>query len=148
MLFRSVAECIERLKEKYESPDSGIELSMVLGGWLLTPKKECFDLVKERYGKKNEGRLSKSAIETLAIIAYSQPITRAEIESLRHVNVDAMMRLLLDRKLIAEKGHKDIPGKPTMYGTTDEFLKFFNLQSIKDLPQLDEEESKRFELAR
>ncbi len=143
-----VAECIERLKEKYESPDSGIELSMVLGGWLLTPKKECFDLVKERYGKKNEGRLSKSAIETLAIIAYSQPITRAEIESLRHVNVDAMMRLLLDRKLIAEKGHKDIPGKPTMYGTTDEFLKFFNLQSIKDLPQLDEEESKRFELAR
>ena len=143
-----VSECIERLKEKYESPDSGIEVSMVLGGWLLTPKKACFDLVKERYGKKNEGRLSRSAIETLSIIAYSQPITRAEIESIRHVNVDAMMRLLLDRKFITEKGHKDIPGKPTMYGTTDEFLNFFHLQSIKDLPQLDEKESERFELAR
>ena len=143
-----VAECIERLKEKYESPDSGIELSQILGGWLLTPKKECFDLVKERYGRKNEGRLSKSAIETLSIIAYSQPITRAEIESIRHVNVDAMVRLLLDRKFIAEKGHKDIPGKPTLYGTTDEFLEFFHLQSIKDLPRLDEKESERFELAR
>lgn len=143
-----VVECIERLKEKYESPDSGIEISQILGGWLLTPKKECFDLVKERYGKKNEGRLSKSAIETLSIIAYSQPITRAEIESIRHVNVDAMMRLLLDRKFITEKGHKDIPGKPTLYGTTDEFLEFFHLQSIKDLPRLDEKESERFELAR
>ncbi len=143
-----VNECLERLKEKYESPDSGIEVSQILGGWLLTPKKECFDLVKERYGKKNEGRLSKAAIETLSIIAYSQPITRAEIESIRHVSADNMMRILLDRKFIKEVGKKDIPGKPVMYGTTDEFLEFFHMQSIADLPQLDESESKRFELAR
>lgn len=143
-----VDECLERLKEKYESPDSGIEVSQILGGWLLTPKKECFDLVKERYGKKNEGRLSKAAIETLSIIAYSQPITRAEIESIRHVSADNMMRILLDRKFIKEVGKKDIPGKPVMYGTTDEFLEFFHMQSIADLPQLDESESKRFELAR
>ena len=143
-----VDECIGRLKEKYESADSGIEVSLVLGGWLLTPKKECFDLVKERYGRKNEGRLSRSAIETLSIIAYSQPVTRAEIESIRHVNVDAMIRLLLDRKFITEKGRKDIPGRPTQYGTTDEFLEFFHLQSIKDLPKLDEKENERFELAR
>ena len=143
-----VNECIERLKEKYTSPDSGIEVSLILGGWILTPKKESFDLVKERYGKKNEGRLSKAAIETLSIIAYSQPITRAEIESIRHVNVDNMMRILLDRKFIKEIGKKDIPGKPTLYGTTDDFLEFFHLQSIADLPQLDEAENERFVLAR
>lgn len=143
-----VNECIERLKEKYSNADSGIELSQIIGGWILTPKKDSFDLVKERYGKKNEGRLSKAAIETLSIIAYSQPITRAEIESIRHVNADNMMRVLLDRKFIKEVGKKDIPGKPVLYGTTKEFLEFFHLQSIADLPQLDEKESERFDLAR
>lgn len=143
-----IEECLGRLKEKYADADSGIDLSLILGGWILTPKRECFELVKERYGKKNEGRLSRAAIETLSIIAYSQPITRAEIESIRHVNADSMMRILLDRKFIKEVGKKDIPGKPTMYGTTKEFLEFFHLQSIADLPQLDEKESERFELAR
>lgn len=143
-----VRECLARLGEKYSNADSGLELSKIIGGWMLTPKKECFDQVKERYGKRNEGRLSKAAIETLAIIAYSQPITRAEIESIRHVNVDNMMRVLLDRNFIKEDGKKDIPGKPTLYKTTDEFLEFFHLQSIGDLPQLDEKESERFELAR
>jgi segregation and condensation protein B len=143
-----VAECISRLNEKYSNADSGIELSMIIGGYVLTPKRDCFEFVKERYGKKNEGRLSKAAVETLSIIAYSQPITRAEIESIRHVNVDNMMRILLDRKFIKEVGKKDIPGKPTMYGTTKEFLEFFHLQSISELPQLDEKESERFELAR
>lgn len=144
-----VTECLDRLKDKYSAPDSGIELAQIIGGWLLTPKKECFDLVRERYGKKNEGRLSKAAIETLSIIAYSQPITRAEIESIRHVNADNMMRILLERKFIKEVGKKDIPGKPVLYGTTREFLEFFHLQSIADLPQLDEKENERFiELAR
>ena len=143
-----VNECIEHLQEKYSNADSGIELSKIIGGWILTPKKDSFDLVKERYGKKNEGRLSKAAIETLSIIAYSQPITRAEIESIRHVNADNMMRVLLDRKFIKEVGKKDIPGKPVLYGTTKEFLEFFHLQSIADLPQLDEKESERFDLAR
>ena len=143
-----VEDCIQRLKDKYANADSGIEISQIIGGWLLTPKKECFDLVKERYGKKNGGRLSKAAIETLSIIAYSQPITRAEIESIRHVSADNMMRVLLDRKFIKEVGKKDIPGKPVTYGTTKEFLEFFHLQSIAELPQLDEKESERFELAR
>lgn len=143
-----IEDCLERLKEKYASADSGIELSQIIGGWTLTPKRECFEFVKERYGKKNEGRLSKAAIETLSIIAYSQPVTRAEIESIRHVSVDNMMRVLLERKFIKEVGKKDIPGKPVMYGTTKEFLEFFHLQSIADLPQLDDKESERFELAR
>ena len=143
-----VKEALARLRENFANADSGIEIAEIIGGWMLVPKKESFDLVKEKYGKKNEGRLSKAAIETLSIIAYSQPITRAEIESIRHVNADNMMRILLDRHFIKEVGKKDIPGKPTTYGTTKEFLEFFHLQSIADLPQLDEKESERFELAR
>lgn len=143
-----VNECLGQLKEKYSNADSGIELNQIIGGWMLTPKKDCFDLVKERYGKKNEGRLSKAAIETLSIIAYSQPITRAEIESIRHVSADNMMRILLERNFIKEVGKKDVPGKPVMYGTTKDFLEFFHLQSIADLPQLDVKESERFELSR
>ena len=143
-----VGECILYLKEKYSRADSGLELSSALGGWILTPKRQLFEFVKERYGRKNAGRLSRAALETLSIIAYSQPVTRAEIESIRHVNVDAMMRLLLERNLVKEVGKKDVPGKPVMYGTTKEFLEYFNLKSIADLPELDEKESERFELAR
>lgn len=87
-------------------------------------------------------------METLAIIAYSQPITRAEIEALRGVSADNMIRILLERNLIKEVGKKDIPGKPVQFGTTKDFLQLFRLNSIADLPRLDETESERFELAR
>lgn len=143
-----VAKCIEVLKEKYNSEGSGIELETITGGWALVPKKDIWEVLKERYGNKNEGKLSKSAMETLSIIAYSQPITRAEIEAIRGVSADNMIRLLMDRNLVKEVGKKDIPGKPSQFGTTKEFLKFFRLNSIADLPKLDQEEQERFELAR
>lgn len=143
-----VGKCIENLKEKYSAEDSGIELTMITGGWCLSPKKEYWDVLKEFYGSKREGRLSKSAMETLSIIAYSQPITRAEIESIRGVGVDNMIRLLVDRNLIKEVGRKEAPGRPTQFGTTKEFLKLFRLNSIAELPKLDEDEQERFELAR
>lgn len=143
-----VEKCIENLKEKYTAEESGIELSMITGGWCLTPKKEYWDVLKEFYGTKRDGKLSKSAMETLAIIAYSQPITRAEIEQIRGVGVDNMIRLLLERNLIKEVGKKEVPGRPTLFGTTKEFLKLFRLNSISELPKLDEDEQERFELAR
>lgn len=143
-----VKKCIEKLKEKYKAKNSGLELVMITGGWAITPKKKIWDAVKERYGSKSEGRLSRSAMETLSIIAYSQPITRAEIEEIRGVSADNMIRLLIERNLIKEVGKKDVPGKPSQFGTTKEFLKFFRLNSIADLPRLDEEEAERFELAR
>lgn len=143
-----VDKCIEKLQEKYASEDSGIELVMITGGWCLSPKKEYWDVLKEFYGSKREGRLSKSAMETLSIIAYSQPITRAEIESIRGVSVDNMIRLLIERNLIKEVGKKEVPGRPTLFGTTKEFLKLFRLNSISELPKLDENEQERFELAR
>ena len=82
-----VQKCIENLKEKYKAEATGIELEMITGGWTLVPKTEYWEQLKERYGEKNSGKLSKSAIETLSIIAYSQPVTRGEIESIRGVGI-------------------------------------------------------------
>ncbi|MDR2741072.1 MAG: SMC-Scp complex subunit ScpB [Treponema sp.] len=142
-----VQEALKNLGERYAQEDSGVELSRIGGGIMISPKKEYWDKLRERYGKKNESRLSKAALETLSIIAYSQPITRSEIESIRGVsNADNMIRLLLEKELIREVGKKDVPGKPLQYGTTKEFLKFFRLESIADLPKLNESETDRFEL--
>jgi segregation and condensation protein B len=143
-----VKECIDLLKEKYGQPNSGIELSLITGGYALTPKKEYWDALKEKYGNKNEGKLSRSALEVLSIIAYKQPITRAEIEALRGVSPDNMIRLLVDKQLVKEVGRRDTPGRPVEFGTTKEFLKFFRLNSISELPQLDATEEERFTLAR
>lgn len=143
-----VKKCLEILTEKYKKNDSGIELAMIAGGWALTPKQKFWAVLKEKYGEKNSGRLSKSALETLSIIAYSQPITRGEIEKIRGVSADNMIRILLDRNFIKEVGRKDVPGRPIQFGTTKEFLKFFHLNSISELPRLDENEEQRFELAR
>ncbi|MDR3343000.1 MAG: SMC-Scp complex subunit ScpB, partial [Treponema sp.] len=126
--------------------DSGVELCRIGGGVMISPKKEYWDNLKDRYGKKNDSKLSKAALETLSIIAYSQPITRSEIEAIRGVSADNMIRLLLERELIRETGKKDIPGKPVQFGTTKEFLKLFRLDSIADLPKLNESEADRFEL--
>ena len=143
-----VEKCLEILKERYSGEGFGVELAMITGGWCLTPKKDCWDALKEVYGSKREGKLSKSAMETLSIIAYQQPCTRAEIEAIRGVSVDNMIRLLIERNLIKEVGKKDAPGRPTQFGTTKEFLKLFRLNSIAELPKLDEDEAQRFELAR
>ena len=143
-----VRMCLENLKEKYCAENSGIEIGMITGGWCLMPKKEFWNVLRERYGEKNKGRLSRSAMETLSIIAYSQPVTRAEIEAIRGVSADTMIRLLVEKDLIKEVGKKDVPGKPVQFGTTKEFLKVFGLNSIADLPKMDETEQERFELAR
>ena len=142
-----IVKALEKLKERYASPDSGLELSGAGGGYTISPKMDYWDSLKERYGKKNENRLSRAAMETLSIIAYSQPVTRTEVEATRGVKcADNIFRLLLEKDLIKEIGKKDVPGKPVQYGTTREFLKIFRLDSIADLPKLDESEAERFEL--
>jgi segregation and condensation protein B len=142
----TVLKALEVLQAKYAKEDSGIELSRVGGGITAAPKKEYWESLRERYGKKNDSRFSRAAMETLSIIAYSQPITRGEIKDIRGADPDAMIRMLLEKNLIREMGKKDIPGKPAQYGTTREFLRFFRLESIADLPKLTESEAERFEL--
>ncbi|MDR0552334.1 MAG: SMC-Scp complex subunit ScpB [Spirochaetaceae bacterium] len=143
----AVELCLENLRQRFSGADSGIELVKLGGGIILAPKKEYWDTLRERYGKKNEAKLSRAAMETLAIVAYKQPVTRGEIEHLRGVSADNMIRLLVDRGLIKEAGKKDIPGHPVQYGTTKEFLQIFRLASIADLPKLEAGEEARFELA-
>ena len=141
-----VTEALEKLGERYALADSGVELSRIGGGVMISPKREYWESLKDRYGKKNDGRISRAAMETLSIIAYSQPITKAEIKGYRGVTPDNMLHLLLEKGLIREVGKKDIPGKPVQYGTTKEFLKQFRLNSIADLPKLNAGDTDRFEL--
>lgn len=141
-----VKDALDRLGERYALSDSGIELSRIGGGVMIAPKREYWESLKDHYGRKNEGKISRAAMETLAIIAYSQPITKAEIKGYRGVTPDNMIHLLLERSLIREVGKKDIPGKPVQYGTTREFLKQFRLNSIAELPKLNAVDLDRFEL--
>jgi segregation and condensation protein B len=141
-----VQEALTRLEQEYRAPLHGLELVLIAGGYTLRPKQSHWEHLRSRYGKKNGARLSRAALETLSIIAYSQPVTRMEIESIRGVSADGMIRLLSEKNLIREVGRKDSPGKPVQYGTTKDFLKFFQLSSIADLPKLDELDRDRFEM--
>lgn len=141
-----VEKALETLVEEMRAAVHGLEPIRSGGGWILAPKTELWDSLKERYGKKAESRLSRAALETLSIVAYSQPITRPEVESIRGVSADGMIRYLLERGFIKEVGKKDAPGRPVQYGTTKDFLKYFRLGSISDLPKLDDLEKERFTL--
>ena len=141
-----IAQALKQLSEALTNGYHGLELIEIGEGYQLSPKQELWDHLKDRYGKRNDSRLSKAALETLSIIAYSQPITRGEIENIRGVAADSMIKLLLSRDFIKAVGKKDVPGKPNQYGTTKEFLKAFRLSSIADLPKLDEINRERFEL--
>jgi len=141
-----VKTVLAELDKKLSREDSGLALREMEKGYYLAPREELWDYLKDYYGKKNEEKLSRAAMETLSIIAYSQPLTRGEVENIRGVSVEGMVRLLLKKDLIKEVGKKDVPGKPILYGTTREFLKLFGLSSISDLPKLDEVEKDRFEL--
>ncbi|HVP19779.1 MAG TPA: SMC-Scp complex subunit ScpB [Spirochaetia bacterium] len=138
-------EALEQLRQGLEADCHGLEIVEIGGGFAFAPRKSLWEKLRERYGKSSENHLSKAALETLAIIAYSQPITRAEIESIRGVSADGMIRLLIARNFIREVGKKDAPGKPVQYGTTREFLKAFRLSTISDLPKLEGLERERFE---
>jgi segregation and condensation protein B len=143
----TVRKALENISNRYAQADSGLELSRVGGGIMISPKREYWDNLKDRYGKRNENQISRAAMETLSIIAYSQPVTKSEIESIRGVSsADNMIGRLIEKELIREVGKKDVPGKPVQYGTTREFLKLFRLNSIADLPKLSESERDRFEL--
>jgi len=141
-----VTSALENIKNRYAETDCGLELVRIGGGIMISAKREYWEPLKERYGKKNEGKISRAAMETLAIVAYMQPVTRPEIEKIRGVSADNMIRLLLEKGLVREAGKKDIPGRPVMYGTTKEFLKIFGLTSIAELPKLGESDAEKFEL--
>jgi len=141
-----VEQVLSQIREHYSQECHGLQLSELDEAYHLLPKKELWDQLRDRYGKRQDGKLSKAAMETLSIVAYSQPVTRGEIDNIRGVASDGMLRLLVQRGLVQEVGKKDAPGRPTQFGTTKDFLKVFRINSLSELPKLDELEKQRFEL--
>lgn len=127
-------EIIENMKEDYKT--RGIELIKIENGYQLCTKKEYYEYIYPILDKRTKPNLSTAALETLAIIAYNQRTTRAEIEAIRGVNSDATIYKLLDYGLIEDAGKADLPGRPTTYKTTTEFLKMFGYESLANLPEL------------
>ena len=127
-------EIIENMKEDYKT--RGIELIKTENGYQLCTKKEYYEYIYPILDKRTKPNLSTAALETLAIIAYNQRTTRAEIEAIRGVNSDATIYKLLDYGLIEDAGKADLPGRPTTYKTTTEFLKMFGYESLANLPEL------------
>ncbi|MFK2824258.1 SMC-Scp complex subunit ScpB [Bacillus sp. B190/17] len=134
------ASIIEELKERYEKEDErGIELIELAGAYQLVTKKEHAPYLKKLVDSSQPQTLSQAALETLAIIAYKQPITRAEIEEVRGVKTESALHTLSVRGLIKETGRSEGPGRPILYGTTKEFLDCFGLKDLAELPSLSEE---------
>jgi segregation and condensation protein B len=132
---RAAREALEGLRERYRSP--GLQVLRVAGGYQLCTRPEHAEAVS-RFLRPPAQRLSRPALETLAIISYRQPITQPEMEAIRGVNCGGVVKTLLERGLIREEGRKDTVGRPILYVTTDQFLKHFGLKDLTELPLLEE----------
>ncbi len=130
-----VTEIINDLNAEYSNSGRAIKIVNVAGGFLFATKEEYSKYIGFLSSEKSKRRLSQAALETLAIIAYKQPITKPEIESIRGVNSDYVIASLLDKNLITISGRAETIGRPLLYSTTKEFLIYFGLNDIKDLPK-------------
>lgn len=131
-----IVECLNELRDEYRRADHGLTLVEVAGGYQLATVPEAAPWLRKLSVTKAPPRLSKPALETLAIVAYKQPLTRPEIEAIRGVDVAGVVKTLMDRRLVKIVGRKDVPGRPMMFGTTKEFLQAFGLKDLSDLPTL------------
>ena len=135
---RDIREIINILRNEYAERKSGISIVEIAGGYQMLTNSDYAMYIKKFYHSRHKEKLSKPALETLAIIAYKQPVTRLDIELIRGVNSDGVMVHLLDKGLVKIVGRKDVPGRPYMYGTSKEFLEYFGLKSLEDLPKLED----------
>jgi len=133
----TIQSVLSEWQDEIEVQNRGVRLVEVAGGYQLRTPKANADWVKKFLGGR-PSRMGKATLETLAIVAYRQPITKAEIEAIRGVDVDGVITTLLERSLIRAVARKDVPGRPFLYGTTPEFLQLFNLKDLSELPTLKE----------
>ncbi|GIX06088.1 MAG: segregation and condensation protein B [Candidatus Poribacteria bacterium] len=131
-------QLLEELQREYEAERRGFQLVAVQRGYQLVTRPEYAEAVQRLFTKRVSQRLSQAALETLAIVAYYQPVTRAEIEEIRGVSSESALHSLLERRLITVVGRKEVPGRPLLYATTDEFLHHFGLEDLSALPSLAE----------
>ena len=130
-----VKQALAELEAEYA--ERGFLLRHMVGGWQFFTASEHNDYIEKLYRPRTR-QLSKAKLETLAIIAYKQPLTRQDIENIRQVNSDSIVTALLEKNLIREVGRRDTPGRPILYGTTEEFLNYLGLASLKELPPLEQ----------
>ena len=133
---RAAEELCERLAEELEERSAGVVLRNVAGGWRLFTHPDTAAEVERFVLSSRQARLTKAALETLAIVAYKQPVTRHQVSSIRGVNSDGVLRALQDKGLIEEAGREETPGRPLLYGTTPTFLERLGLPSLAALPSL------------
>jgi segregation and condensation protein B len=133
-----VEEALVALRERFEREERGIQLREVAGGWRLYTHPAYHELVEKYVLSWDTRKLSQAAMETLAIVAYLQPCTRAGVASVRGVNSDSSINSLVEKGLVREAGQADTPGNPTLYATTRGFLEKFGLRSTKDLPPIED----------
>jgi segregation and condensation protein B len=134
---KALSSLLERLKTEYEARDGGICLEEVAGGYQFRTRPEMSSWIR-RLKASRPALLSPAALETLAIVAYRQPVVKGEIDRVRGVDVGGVLRSLLERKMVRMVGRKDAPGKPILYGTTKKFLEVFQLRDLSELPTLRE----------
>lgn len=132
---KDIESIVENLNKKYESMNIGFQILQIANGFVYATKPENAKYVGFLSTEKTRRRLSQAALETLSIIAYKQPVTKPEIETIRGVNSDYILNTLLEKNLITISGRAESIGRPLLYSTTDEFLKYFGLNKLSDLPK-------------
>ncbi len=134
--YKNITKLLKELQEHYDrNPDTGIMLRKIAGGYLFSTKKEYGSWIANLFSLKNARRLSRPLMETLAIIAYKQPVTKVEIEEIRGVDSAYAVHKLLENELIRVAGRSDAPGRPLLYKTSDKFLQLIGLNSLDELPK-------------
>ena len=134
---KEAIEAVEVLKERYDREHRGMQILRLENAFQMTTRPEYYPNVQKMYRSGQKITLSETQMETLAIIAYKQPVTKQEIADIRGVQSDAVVNRLVEYNLVMEKGRRKTPGRPVLFGTTDDFLRNFGLSSVKDLPGLD-----------
>jgi len=134
----AVSEALAALGAEYRAREAGVELREIAGGWMVTSTREQHEWVARMLRGKRKMRLSRAALETLAIIAYKQPVTKSEVEAIRGVDSSGTLATLLERSLVTIKGRSTVVGRPLLYGSTPDFLNYFGLKDLAELPRPEE----------
>ncbi|MBQ3924226.1 MAG: SMC-Scp complex subunit ScpB [Firmicutes bacterium] len=138
---KEALEAFEELKEEYEQEDRGIRIRRVNKSFQFVTDEQCAGYIERLCTPVKKRKLSQSALEVLAIVAYRQPVTRGEIEAVRGVKCERVLEGLMRKELVEEKGRSSGIGRPILYGTTDQFLKYFGFSTLKELPDIEDIES-------
>jgi segregation and condensation protein B len=133
---RDIIQCLDELKAEYDTQARAFHLVEIAEGYQMVTRVSLAPWIRKLYKNRASNKLSRAALETMAIVAYRQPISKAEVEDIRGVSADGVMNSLLERKLIRVVGRKEVIGRPLLYGTTKEFLHYFGLKDLSDMPEL------------